>query len=62
MLGGIVVKKEFKELQNYKKRAARIILDAPFFTPTQQLFDSLNWLPFRDSISYHKLFLVFFKF
>ena len=59
LYGGIVVKKEFKELQNYKKRAARIILDAPFFTPTQQLFDSLNWLPFRERISYHKLILVY---
>ena len=35
----IAVKKVFKELQNYK-RAARIILDAPFLTPKQQLFDS----------------------
>jgi hypothetical protein len=40
-------------------RAARIILDAPFFTPTQQLFNSLNWLPFGDRISYHKLILVY---
>ena len=24
-----------------------------------QLFDSLNWLPFRDRISYHKLILVY---
>jgi hypothetical protein len=39
LYGGIVVKKEFKELQ-ITKRAARIILDAPFFTPKQQLFDS----------------------
>jgi hypothetical protein len=42
-----------------QKRAAGIILDASFFTPTQQLFDSLNWLPFRDRISYHKLILVY---
>ena len=49
---------EFKELQNYKK-AARIILDTPFFTPTQQLFDRLNWLPLRDRISYLKLILVY---
>ena len=37
------------KVQKLQKRAARIILDAPFFTPTQQLFDSLNWLPFRQN-------------
>jgi hypothetical protein len=42
-----------------QKRTARIILDAPFFTHTQHLFDSLNWLPSRDRISYHKLILVY---
>ena len=54
LYGEIVVKKEFK----LQKRAVRIILDAPFFTHTQQLLDSLNWLPFRDRISYRKLILV----
>ena len=53
---GIVVKKEFKELQNYKKSSKN---NSRFFTPTQQLFDSLYWLPFRDKISYHKLILVY---
>jgi hypothetical protein len=48
-----------QRITKLQKRAARIILDAPFFTPTQQLFDSLNWLPFIDRISYHKLILVY---
>jgi hypothetical protein len=48
-----------QRITKLQKRATRIILDAPFFTPTQQLFDSLNWLPFRDRISYHKLILVY---
>jgi hypothetical protein len=48
-----------QRITKLQKRAARIILDAPVFTPTQQLFDSLNWLPFRDRISYHKLILVY---
>ena len=56
LYGGIVVKKEFKELQNYKKSSKN---NSRFFTPTQQLFDSLYWLPFRDKISYHKLILVY---
>ena len=39
-----------QRIKKLQKRAARIILDAPLFTSTQQLFDSLNWLPFRDRI------------
>jgi hypothetical protein len=48
-----------QRITKLQKRAARIILDAPFFTPTQQLFDSLNWLPFREKNSYHKLILAY---
>lgn len=42
-----------------QKRAARIILDAPFLTPSQEMFHTLNWLPFEDRVSYHKLVLVY---
>ena len=42
-----------------QKRAARIILDAPFLTPTRELFENLNWLSFCDRISYNKLVLVY---
>jgi hypothetical protein len=48
-----------QRITKLQTRAARIILDAPFFSPTQQLFNSLNWLPFRDRIAYHKLILVY---
>jgi hypothetical protein len=29
-----------------QKRATRIILDAPFLTPTRELFENQNWLSF----------------
>ena len=47
------------QLTKLQKRAARIILDAPFYTPSKTLFESLNWLCFRDRIAYHKLILVY---
>lgn len=48
-----------EQLTKLQKRAARIILDAPFNTPSKELFKSLNWLSFRDRLIYHKLILVY---
>ena len=47
-----------QRITKLQKRAARIILDAPFLTPTRELFENLNWLSFCDRISYNKLVLV----
>jgi hypothetical protein len=33
-----------QRIAKLQKRAARIILDAPFLTPTRELFENLNWL------------------
>ena len=48
-----------QRITKWQKRAARIILDAPFLTPTRELFENLNWLSFCDRISYNKLVLVY---
>jgi hypothetical protein len=40
-----------QRITKLQKRAARIILDAPFLTPTRELFENLNWLSFCDRIS-----------
>ena len=48
-----------QRITKLQKRAARIILDAPFLTPTRKLFENLNWLSFCDRISYNKLVLVY---
>ena len=48
-----------QRITKLQKRAARIILDAPFLTPTRELFENQNWLSFCDRISYNKLVLVY---
>ena len=48
-----------QRITKLQKRAARIILDAPFLTPTKELFENLNWLSLCDRISYNKLVLVY---
>lgn len=51
------------ELQNkilkFQKRAARIILDKPFDTPSKELFVQLNWMPFADRVIYKKSILMY---
>ena len=42
-----------------QKRAARIILDADFFTPSANLFNELKWIPFSDIVKYHQVSLVY---
>ena len=42
-----------------KKRAARLILDADFSTPSTKLFQELKWISFSDIVKFHQLSLVF---
>ena len=46
-------------LLKLKKRAARIILQAEFNTPSNQLFNILNWRPIQKRIQYYTCILVF---
>ncbi len=48
-----------QRITKLQKRAARIILDALFLTPSQELFRDLNWITFKDRVSFHKLILVY---
>ena len=41
------------------KRAARIILQCAFLTPTADMFSKLNWLSFSETVKYRKATLVF---
>jgi hypothetical protein len=43
-----------QRITKLQKRATRNILDAPFLTPTRELFENLNWLSFCDRISYNQ--------
>lgn len=41
------------ELSKLQKRAARLILDVPFRTPSKVMFGELNWIPLKLRIEYH---------
>ena len=42
-----------KDSQNYKKRAARIILHAEFRTPSATMFQELGWLSIPKRLIYN---------
>ena len=42
-----------------QKRAARMILKTDFMTPSEQLFEDLNWLPFPKRLPYHTCLMVY---
>ena len=42
-----------------QKRAARVILDKDFDTPTSELFKELNWMTFPERIRYKKAILMY---
>ena len=42
------------KLTHSKKRAARLILDRDFSTPSAFLFSELKWMPFPDRVIYQK--------
>ena len=46
-------------LLKLQKRAARIILQAEFNTPSNQMFNILNWLPIQKRVQYHTCILVY---
>ena len=46
-------------LKLQKKRAARIILQADFMTPSKEMFQELGWLTFTQRVQYHICVMVF---
>ena len=42
-----------------QKRAARIILQADFMTPSKEMFRELGWLTFTNRVEYHICIMVF---
>ena len=46
-------------LLKLQKRAARIILQADFMTPSKQMFQKLGWLTFTKRVQYHTCVMVF---
>ena len=46
-------------LVRLQKRTARMILKADFITPSEQLFQELNWLQFPKRVQYHICLMVY---
>ena len=46
-------------LLKFQKKASRIILQAEFNTPSNQMFNILNWLPIQKRVQYHTCILVY---
>ena len=46
-------------LVKLQKRAARIILDQSFDSPSEPLFKQLKWMKFHDRVDYKKMILVY---
>ncbi|MCU7800562.1 MAG: reverse transcriptase family protein [gamma proteobacterium symbiont of Lucinoma myriamae] len=46
-------------LVKLQKRAARIILRADFMTPSQTMFDELQWLSFPKRVQYHTSVMIY---
>jgi len=42
------------KLVKFQKRAARVILDCAFYTPSSELFKDLNWQTFPERVTYQK--------
>ena len=46
------------KLVKFHKRAARVILDCDFYTPSSELFKQLNWQTFPERVLYQKAILM----
>ena len=53
MLWGRTTTTNIKRLVKLQKRAARIILNADFMTPPENMFKELNWLTFFNRVTFH---------
>ena len=47
------------KLVKFQKRAARVILDCDFYTPSSELFKELNWQTFPERVTYQKAILMY---
>ena len=46
-------------VERLQKAVARVLLDSDFSTPSRNLFDVLNWLPFRERIVFNESVLMY---
>ena len=56
---GSTFQENINTIVKLQKRAARLILDADFSTPSAILFQELKWISFSDIVKFHQLSLIF---
>lgn len=59
MIWGRCKQANINRLLKLQKRAARIVLQADFLTPSKAMFNSLNWLSFPQRIQYHTCIMMY---
>jgi len=47
------------KLVKFQMRAARVILDSDFCTPSSELFKELNWQTFPERVTYQKAIIMY---
>ena len=47
------------KLVKFQKRAARVILDCDFYTPSSDIFKELNWQTFPERVTYQNAILMY---
>ena len=47
------------KLVKFQNRAARVILDCEFYTPSSELFKELNWQTFPERVTYQKVIILY---
>ena len=51
---GSTSKQNIERINKMQKRAARIILNAHYITPSEEMFQQLDWMPVSNRIKYNK--------
>ena len=46
-------------IERLQKAVARVLLDCDFYTPSDVLFHSLQWMPFRKRVLYNEAILMY---
>ena len=56
---GSTSKQNIERINKMQKRAARIILNADYITPSEEMFQRLDWMPVSNRIKYNKAILTY---
>ena len=61
MIWGRTTTTNINRLVKLQKRAARIILNADFMTPSENMFKELNWLTFSNRVTFYICIMMYLR-